>query len=194
LEDTLPVVYESTHKNVSFIPSRLELALTERKIMLEQNKAQHSRLFKAIKGIRKDFDYIVIDCPPILNLLTVNALNASNEIIIPIKIDKAAEKGFAITLSNITEIADSYDLELDYKVLFTMVNNTKIDKARMDQIIGNCKDNTINTRIRYQSKPVTEAGYKKVPVVEGNSNVGQDYKELCDELIATWTSCPGKKE
>ena len=178
-------IYPTDNENVSFIPSRLDLALTERNILLD-TKAQHNRLLKVIKNLSNDFDYIIIDCPPILNLLIVNALNASDEVIIPIKVDKAAEKGFGVTKQSIQDIADSYDLDLDYKILFTMVNRNNTDKFRMQSIREKYKDKIIDVTIRNQPKPVTDAGYDQSAVVLGNSNVGKDYQELIDELLEKW--------
>ncbi|MFV0380925.1 MAG: ParA family protein [Breznakia sp.] len=175
-------VYETRIDNLSFIPSRLELALAEKQILLD-NKAQHNRLYKVIKKVKDNFDYIIIDCPPILNLLTVNALNASDEVIIPIKVDKGAEKGFKITLQNIQEIADSYDLDIDHKILFTMVNKNNTDKQRIEDITANRKNHIIKTQIRYQSKPITSSAYFTEAVINGNSNVGADYLQLVKEIL-----------
>lgn len=185
IQGTETQVYPTKNENVFFIPSRLDLALTERNILLD-TKAQHNRLLKVIKGLKETFDYIIIDCPPILNLLIVNALNASDEVIIPIKVDKAAEKGFEVTKQSIQDIADSYDLDLDYKILFTMVNRNNTDKYRMQSIRDKYGDKIIDTIIRSQPKPVTDAGYNQTAVVLGKSNVGDDYKRLIQELLTEW--------
>lgn len=178
--------YPTKNEGVSIIPSRLDLATTERNILLS-TKAQHNRLYKALRDIKNDFDYIIIDCPPILNLLTVNALNASNEVIIPIKIDKAAQKGFQITLENIKEISDSYDLEIKYRVLFTMVTRTKVDNQKIEEITKECTiKNVIQTRIRNQAKPIKEASYSQGVIVDGKSGVGCDYLNLVNELLEQW--------
>lgn len=186
LEGKEAQIYETSCNNLFLIPSRLDLALTEKKILLSE-KAQHNRLYKALKPVFDDFDYVIIDCPPILNLLTVNALNVSEEVIIPIKIDKAAQKGFQITLNNIREIAESYDLDIDYKVLFTMVTRTKIDQQKINEISLDCGEtNVIKTTIRNQAKPIKEASYNQSSVVEGKSGVGNDYLDLADELLEVW--------
>lgn len=177
--------YPTNHPNVSLIPSRLDLSVTEKHILLS-TKAQHNRLYKALKDLKKEYDYIIIDCPPILNTLIVNALNASDEVIIPIKIDKAAQKGFEITLSNIKDIAESYDLDINYRVLFTMVTRTNIDKDKIKEINQLCPNNTIQTTIRNQSKPIKVASYSQDAVVAGKSGVGEDYKELVEELETLW--------
>ncbi len=180
-------VYSTKDKNVSIVPSRLDLATTEKNILLS-TKAQHNRLYKALRGIKNEFDYIIIDCPPILNLLTVNALNASNEVIIPIKIDKAAHKGFHITLENIKEISDSYDLDIKYRVLFTMVTRTKVDAQKIEEITKECtNENVIQTRIRNQAKPIKEASYNQEVIINGKSGVGNDYLNLVNELLEQWS-------
>ena len=185
LEGKEIVVYSTQYLNVDIIPARLDLAVTEKNILLS-NKAQHNRLYKALKPIKDNYDFIIIDCPPILNTLIVNALNAVDEVIIPIKIDLAAQKGFEITLENIKEISDSYDLSIDYKVLFTMVTRTNIDRDKMIEIEKQCPGHIIQTKIRNQAKPIKEASYTQGSVVSKKSGVGEDYAALVDELSTLW--------
>ncbi len=175
-------IYNTKFDNVFIIPSSLELSITEKNILLS-SKAQHNRLSKALKPIKHLYDFIIIDCPPILNTLIVNALNASNEVIIPIKIDKAALKGFKITLDNIKEIAESYDLELEFKVLFTMVTRTNIDKEKIIEISNFCGENVYSTTIRNQAKPIKEASFSAECMSDKHSGVASDYISLATELL-----------
>lgn len=178
-------VYPTQYKNVDFIPSRLDLFLSEER-MRAGTKAQHNRLLKIIKQLDKDYDFIIIDCSTVLNLLMVNVLNVSDEVIIPIKIDLGAEKGFEFTKKSMQDIAESYDLEIDYKVLFTMVNRNNTDKERMQEIKEKEGNRVINSTIRFQAKPVTNGGYDQVAVVAGKTNVGNDYNKLVEELLSSW--------
>ena len=59
--------------------------------------------------------------PPIINTLTINVLNVADEVIAPIKVDRGAEKGLIMTIRELMSIANSYDLEMVVRPLFTMV-------------------------------------------------------------------------
>ncbi len=180
------VTYPTVFANVDLLPSRLDLATTEKNILISP-KAQHNRLYKGIKGIMKQYDFIIIDCPPILNMLTVNALNVSDEVIIPIKIDKAAEKGFEMTLRNIKDMSESYDLDIAYKVLFTMVTRTNVDKLKIEEISNACDAGcVIQTHIRNQAKPIKEATYSQKSIINAKTGVGNDYVDLVNELLEEW--------
>lgn len=178
-------VFSTQYANIDIIPSRLDLAVTEKNILLS-TKAQHNRLYKALKGIKDNYDFIIVDCPPILNTLIVNALNTVDEVIIPIKIDLAAQKGFEITLDNIREISESYDLDIQYRILFTMVTRTNIDRDKMIEIEKQCPEHVIQTKIRNQAKPIKEASYTQGNILNKKYGVGQDYENLVDELTILW--------
>ncbi|MEG2836415.1 ParA family protein, partial [Anaerorhabdus sp.] len=175
-----PDAYQTETANLHIIPSRLELATAEREILLG-HEAQFNRLQKVVKKIKDKFDYIIIDCGPILNQLTVNALYCCDEVIIPLKIDKGAEKGFYITIKYIKEICESYDLDLPYRILFTAVNRNNIDKNKILELSEKAEGHVIKSTIRNQAKPITASGYSQNMVIDGSSNVGKDYECLVDE-------------
>ncbi|MEG0292666.1 MAG: ParA family protein, partial [Anaerovoracaceae bacterium] len=181
-----PGYFQTETENLYILPSRLELATAEREILLG-HEAQFNRLQKVVKKIKSVFDYIIIDCGPILNQLTVNALYCCDEVLIPLKIDKGAEKGFYITLKYIQEICESYDLDLPYRVLFTAVNRNNIDKNKITELREKANGHVIQSTIRNQARPITAAGYSQSMVIDGSSNVGKDYECLVEELLSTWT-------
>lgn len=76
---------------LSLLPSRPELAVTE--LSLINARAREKRLSKALRNIRDSYDYIVLDCPPQLSLITINALTASDYIVIPCETSKLAYYG-----------------------------------------------------------------------------------------------------
>src|SRR5699024_6268872 len=102
----LTTTYRTKFKNLHIIPSRLELANVEKSIR-NGNEAMHLRLFNVIDKVADEYDYIFIDCPPIINTLTINVINVVDEIIAPIKIDKGAEKGLLMTIRELLAIANS---------------------------------------------------------------------------------------
>ncbi|WP_159649720.1 ParA family protein [Erysipelothrix aquatica] len=180
--------YQTQVENLHIIPSRLELANAEKTIR-NGNEAIHNRLWNVIKGVKNDYDYILIDCPPIINVLTINVLNAVDEIIAPIKIDRGAEKGLIMTIQELMVIATSYDLDILIRPLFTMVNNNNTQKRRLE-VLRSFQNNIvrpIESQIRFQDKPVNESSFKnKLVINDTKANVGQDYRDVVDELIELW--------
>lgn len=170
-------------KNLDLIASRLHLAYAEAKLANATTLPQQYRLIKIIKELDNNYDFIIIDCPPIINLLTINAILASNSIIIPIKPDKFAVAGFNITIDNIVQIQQNFNVAPSYKVLFTMINRNNMDRDIIEQL---CKVvDVYDTKIRYQAKPITRASLFGTTVIisDEKSNVAKDYKSLISEIL-----------
>lgn len=180
--------YKTIIDNLDIIPSRLELANVERDIR-NGHVAMHNRLKKIIKKVESNYDYVIIDCPPIINILTVNVLNTSDEIIVPIKVDRGAEKGLIMTIKELIAISVSYDLDLLVRPMFTMVNRTTTDRDRI-QYMRQFENNVvkpIGPQVRQQPKPVGEASYDNTVVInDPKANVGKDYQDVVDYLVNEW--------
>ncbi|MGB4984227.1 MAG: ParA family protein [Erysipelotrichaceae bacterium] len=177
-----------TDLGFDLLPSVLSLFVVEKKIMLDTTNPQHLRLWKVIKEIINDYDEIIVDCNPSLNILSNNAVfvckEKLGEIIIPIKIDKGAIDGFKTTINFINEINENYDLDITYRVLLTMLNRNNLDKQIADEFKLLVDDKLFVTKIRNQSKPITEAGLNKKAVVDNaKTNVGIDYQSLVKEIL-----------
>lgn len=90
--------------NLYIVPSDITLAETERNLILALNG--HAKLKKAIDKIRRHFKFIYIDCPPQLGQLSINALVAADELIIPCKTDHLSYRGVAALLDTVQQIKD----------------------------------------------------------------------------------------
>lgn len=190
LEDSnLTTTYRTKFKNLHIIPSRLELANVEKSIR-NGNEAMHLRLFNVIDKVADEYDYIFIDCPPIINTLTINVINVVDEIIAPIKIDKGAEKGLLMTIRELLAIANSYRLQIPIRPLFTMVNRNNTDRDRLIAISNFSNEiiKPIPGTIRTQAKAITQSGYANEVVINNPKlNVGLDYQVVVDYLNEEWS-------
>lgn len=101
------IILETSIAGLSIAPSMPRLAGAE--VELVPENLREMRLKKALETIKDDFDYVIIDCPPSLSLLTVNALAAANEVIIPIQCEYYALEG----LSQLTKTIDLIRGELN---------------------------------------------------------------------------------
>lgn len=167
------------------IPSELALANAEMDLRMQANAPQHNRLQRIIRPVSNRFDFCIIDCAPIINLLTVNAIMVSNEIIVPIKPDKFAIQGFNVTIKNLKQVCENFELDIDYKILFTIVNKNNEEKNLMSQvtkIVG--PKRVFKTVIRNQPKPVISASSRNQMVINDNkAKVAEDLKELVQEIL-----------
>ena len=180
-EDNIRKSLHAVDDNLHLIPSTLNLSMAETELRLRQDLPQQFRVRTIIDSLKRDFDYCIIDCPPIINLITINVVIASNMIILPIKVDIYAIEGYKITLEQIQNIKRNFHLILETRILFTMVNRNNTDKTIIASFSEDLK--FVNT-IRYQAKPVTEASFNNQLVIENiKSNVGRDYNNFITELI-----------
>lgn len=186
-------IMKTSFENLDLIPSKLSLFAFEKRIMLNSTSPQHSKLWRVIKEVEKTYDDIIVDCSPSLNTLALNAVysckNKKGVVVIPVKIDIGAEEGCNITVDFIKEINEGYDLDIDYRVLITMVNRNNTDKKVIDNIFKKVQGKMFDAKIRYQGKPVTDAAYASEAVIfNEKKSVGQDYLNWVNEVV-TWQTC-----
>lgn len=115
------LVQKTMVSNLNLLPSNV--ALTGAEVELVPALSREYKLSKALAGIRSEYDFIFIDCPPSLGLLTINALTASDSILIPIQCEYYALEGLSQLLNTINLIKDNLNPKLDIEgVLLTMAD------------------------------------------------------------------------
>lgn len=115
------VVYTTEFKNLDIIPSFIGLAGAELEIAEVENR---ERLLKrALDGVKDDYDYVIIDCPPSLGLLTVNSLVASDGFVIPVQCEYYALEGLVQLMNSVAAVKEYYNPALmPVGILITMYN------------------------------------------------------------------------
>ena len=112
-------VIATQFKNVSMIPANIDLAGAE--VELISIAKRESRLKTALSLVKDDFDYIFIDCPPSLGLITVNALTAADSFFVPVQCEYYALEGLSQLMTTVKQIKLSYNPDLQLEgVLLTM--------------------------------------------------------------------------
>lgn len=104
-------------KNVSLIPASMDLAAAE--VDLIEIERREAQLKRALAAARDDYDYIFIDCPPSLGLITINALNAADTVLVPIQCEYFALEGLSQLMASVRQVKRLYNptLELEGIVL-----------------------------------------------------------------------------
>lgn len=121
-------------RNLFLVPATIDLAGAE--IELVSMFSRETRLGNAIEEIGDDFDIVLIDCPPSLGLLTVNALTAAREVLIPIQCEYYALEGLSQLLKNVDLVSANLNPELKVSgVVLTMYDGrTKLSKEVAEQV------------------------------------------------------------
>ncbi len=189
--------------NVSLIPSNLNLTGAE--IELVGVFGREYRLKKAISDIKDAFDYMLIDCPPSLGLLTVNALTASDSTIIPIQCEYYALEGLGQLMNTISLVKENLNRDLQIEgVLLTMADyrtnltNEVIDEVRNHFSIsgryGQYKK-VYNTIIPRNVRLTEAPGFgKPIAYYDTNSIGALKYLEFANELLGIKMDDSGKSE
>jgi chromosome partitioning protein len=139
-------------KNLYCVPSHLDLAGAE--IEMVPMVAREVRLRNAIQASEMGFDYILIDCPPSLGLLTLNALTAGQEILVPIQTEYYALEGVSLLMKTIGTVQQHYNPSLHIStVLLTMFHGaTRLSHQVEDEVRSHFGDIVLKTRIPRQTQ------------------------------------------
>ena len=129
------VIIKTEFDNLYIIPSNINLAGAEVELATLQNNREQL-LLNALKPIKENFDFIFIDCPPSLGLLTINALTASNSVFIPIQCEYFALEGLSQLMNTVKLIKKFLNPSLSVEgVLLTMyTNRSNLTKSVADEI------------------------------------------------------------
>lgn len=166
------------------VPATIELAGAE--IELVPALSREGKLKQALGPARDSYDYIVIDCPPSLGLLTVNALTAADEVIIPIQCEYYALEGLSKLLESIRLVKTHLNPGLEIAgVLLTMHDaRTKLSRQVIEEVQGFFKDKAYATIIP-RTVRLSEAPSFGQPITtyDGSSKGAKAYRQLAKEVI-----------
>jgi chromosome partitioning protein len=177
-------IIKTTVENLYIIPSTVQLAGAE--IELTQFDNSQVKLKEAIETLDKDFDFIFIDCPPSLGLLTVNALAAVNSIIIPIQCEFYALEGVGQLIRTIQRVKQSLNpgLEIQGVVLSMYDSRTNLSTAVVDEVQKFFKGKVYKTMIPRNIKLAESPSYgQPIMVYDPKCKGAEAYEELAREFI-----------
>ena len=171
-------------KNLYLLPSSLELAGAEIELVTAFSREQ--RLTRALDEVVNDYDFIIIDCPPALGLLTVNALCFANEVIVPIQCEYYALEGLGQLVGNVDLVKANLnpDLEISKIVLVMYDSRTKISKQVADEVREYFGER-VCAQVIPRSVRLSEApSYgQPITVFDPTSRGSVAYKELAKEVL-----------
>lgn len=155
-------------------------------VELVNELARESRLKNALMNIQDEYDYILIDCPPTLSLLTINALTAANKVIVPMQTEYFAMEGLAQLMNTVRLIKNSLNPQLELMgILLTMFDaRANLHKQVMDEIKKHFKEKVFNTIIPRNVKLSECPSFGKPIILYDIESKGSEaYLALAKEII-----------
>lgn len=144
------------------------------------------RLYNALEEIINDYDYIIIDCPPALDLLTLNGLTAADSVLIPIQCEYYALEGMTKLMKTIRLVQDSVNPDLEIEgILLTMYDSrTNLSNQVVEEVSSYFKEKVFQTIIP-RSVRISEAPSHGVPIdqYDPSGPGSRGYIKLAEELI-----------
>ena len=178
----LPI--KELENGIDLVISTLDLSAAETELIGEAGR--EILLKQLIKPIRKKYDYIIIDCPPSLGLLTLNALSVSSSIIIPVDLSSFGLAGMSKLFEIVKKVKTRINPDFKgYKILITKLDKRKvIHKDIKEALTEKYKDKLFKTEIG-MNVALEEAQAKGKNIFEYNekSSGAEDYLSVCKEII-----------
>ncbi|EDP67628.1 ATPase, ParA family protein [Carnobacterium sp. AT7] len=179
------VVLPSSRENLWVVPATIQLAGAE--IELTSQMARESRLKQALEKVRDDYDYILIDCPPSLGHLTINAFTASDSILIPVQCEYYALEGLSQLLNTVRLVQKHFNPELKIEgVLLTMLDaRTNLGYEVVDEVKKYFRERVYKTIIPRNIR-LSEAPSHGLSIIDydARSRGAEVYLELAKEVLA----------
>ena len=172
-------------EGLDLIPSNIDLSAAE--IMLVSEVAREQLLKRALEPARSTYNYLLIDCPPSLGLLTVNALTAAESVVIPLETEYFALRGMALLVDTIEKVQERLNPDLKIEgIVATMLDSRTIHGrevlSRVTDAFGDKLFKTvIHKTIRFAEAPV--AG-EPILTYAPTSTGSQEYRDLAKEVIS----------
>lgn len=177
-------IKKDVFKNLSVLPSNVDLAAAEIELIGIEKKEYI--LKNAVAEIAEEYDYILIDCPPSLNTLVINAMTTATSVIVPIQCEYYALEGLSQLLHTINLIQTRLNPVLEMEgVIFTMYDaRTNLSLQVVENVKKNLKENVYKTIIPRNVR-LAEAPSHGLPITEYDSKSAgaESYRLLAEEVM-----------
>ena len=177
-------IIEDAAEGVDLLPADINLSGAE--VELLETEEQQTKLREILKPLKKNYDYIFIDCPPSIGLLTVNGLTASDSAIIPVQCEYYALEGLGQVLNTIDIVRQKLNKKLKIEgVLFTMYDTrTRLSEQVVESVRENLNEKIFETMIPRNIR-LAEAPSHGMPITEydSSSRGAESYRMLAAEIM-----------
>ena len=178
------VIKKETIENLDILPSNVDLSAVEIELIDVENK--EFIVNNSIQKIRDNYDFIIIDCPPSLSLLTINAMTTADSVLVPIQCEYYALEGLSQLIHTVELVKDRLNSKLEIEgVVFTMYDaRTNLSLQVVENVKDNLQQNIYKTIIPRNIR-LAEAPSYGTPInqYDPRSAGAESYMRLADEVI-----------
>lgn len=179
------VILETNVENLHLVPSTIQLSGAE--VELVPTISREVRLKRALSAVENEYDYIIIDCPPSLGLLTLNALTAAHSVLIPVQCEYYALEGLSQLLNTVRLVQKHLNRDLTIEgVLLTMLDaRTNLGLQVIDEVKKYFREKVYETIIPRNVR-LSEAPSHGKPIIiyDPKSRGAEVYLQLAKEVVA----------
>lgn len=178
------VIIKTNVPNLDLVPSDVNLAASE--IELVEQFAREKILSKALAELDKKYDHVIIDCPPSLGILTINALNAADEILIPLQCEYYALEGLTHLLKTVSIVQKQMNKQLKIAgIVLTMFDKRNRLSDQIERDVRKCMRDLVFNTVIPRNVRVSEAPSHSLPVLIYDMNCAGSlsYMQLAKEYL-----------
>ncbi len=182
--DINDVIIKDVVENVDLIPSNVDLAGAEIELIGIEDKEYI--LKKAVDKVKEEYDFVIMDCPPSLNMLTINALSVATSVLVPIQCEYYALEGLSQLMHTIELVKDRLNNELEIEgVVFTMFDaRTNLSLQVVENVKDNLNQNIYKTIIPRNVRLAEAPSYgQPINIYDTRSSGAESYRMLAEEVI-----------
>ena len=180
------VILQSGNPNIDLVPANIELSQAQ--LDLVGAFTRELVLREMLQPVRRSYDFILVDCLPSLGLLTINALSAADQVIIPLQADFLAMKGLTLLLNTIIQVQDRLNPSLEISgILFTMTNPRTLHCREVIEVTRRAFgdkirvfDALVPTTVRFKEAP---AAGESILTYASNSDGANAYRLFTEEVM-----------
>ena len=182
--DVKDIIMETDTPNLDLLPTRIDLVGAE--VELVNEKGRESFLSRALEPVKDNYDYIIIDCSPSLGLITINALTASDSVIIPIQSEYFALEGLGKLLNTVRIVQTRLNPRLTIEGLLITMYDSRLRLARqvVEDVRSHFKQMVFETLIFRNTKLAEAPSYGKSIIMHDAASTGAlNYLNLAQEIL-----------
>ena len=174
---------KEVYKNLDLLPSNVNLAAVE--VELLDMEGKEAILKNKLKDVADEYDFILIDCPPALSILTINAMTTADSVLVPIQCEYYALEGLSQLIHTVGLVRDRMNSKLKIEgVVFTMYDaRTNLSMQVVDNVRSHIGERVFNTIIPRNIRLAEAPSYgQPITVYESKSAGAEAYRLLADEI------------